>query len=96
MNKEKLTVCGTDCTACGCYGSMCQGCNALEGRAFHMAEGSICPIYECARVKKGMCNCGACSDVPCSIWRSFRDPQFTDEQFEANINERVSALRNAQ
>lgn len=30
-----MSVCGTDCSACYCYGEMCSGCSACEGKVFH-------------------------------------------------------------
>lgn len=30
--------------------------------------------------------------VPCDIWRSTRDHKFTDEEFDANIRERIGNL----
>lgn len=29
---SNLSVCGTDCGECYCYGKMCTGCNECEGR----------------------------------------------------------------
>ena len=42
-----ISVCGADCAACYCYGSMCNGCNEAEGKVFHVPEGKACTIYEC-------------------------------------------------
>ncbi len=88
-----LSCCGTDCAACSCYGSLCRGCNALEGKVFH-AGGKRCPIYACAVGKKKLVSCGACEELPCPIWRSTRDPSLSDEAFEQSIRDRVSNLKN--
>lgn len=90
---KNLSCCGTDCSVCGCYGSLCKGCNTCEGKVFHAPQGSACPIYECAVKQKGFKNCGQCKEVPCSIWRNTRDPQYTDAQFEESIQSRVKALQ---
>ena len=45
--QDLLSVCGTDCGACYCFGKMCNGCNACEGKVFHAPEGKACPIYDC-------------------------------------------------
>ena len=31
--------------------------------------------------------------VPCEIWRKTKDPTFTEEEFERNIQERVNRLK---
>ena len=88
-----LSCCGTECTKCGFYGTMCRGCNASLGKVFHAPEGQACPIYECTINQKKLKGCGACSNVPCDIWRKTKDPSFSEEEFERNIQERVNRLR---
>ena len=86
-----LSVCGTDCGNCGCYGDLCKGCNECDGKVFHSPEG--CAIYSCVQ-SKGRKDCGECPEIPCEIWRKTRDPQFSDEEFEKSISDRVKALKN--
>lgn len=88
-----LSCCGTDCSTCGCYGSMCNGCNSCKGQVFHAPKGQACAIYACAVNEKKMKNCGACKELPCDIWMRTRDPQFTDEAFAENVAGRVKNLR---
>lgn len=87
-----LSSCGMECEKCGCYGTICTGCNACGGRVFHAPKGRACPIYECCVQKKRFVNCGKCEQLPCSIWRATRDPQLTQEEFETSIKERVKNL----
>ena len=88
-----LSVCGTDCGACYCYGKMCTGCNACEGKVFHAPEGQTCAIYDCTVNGKGFHSCGECDAVPCDIWRRTRDPKYSDAEFEENIRMRMQALK---
>lgn len=88
-----LSVCGTDCSACGCYGNLCEGCNACSGKVFHAPEGQACAIYECVTREKKLENCGQCSQVPCKIWMETRDPSFSDEAFDENVKMRVQRLK---
>lgn len=88
-----LSCCGTDCKTCGCYGDLCKGCNASEGKVFHAPEGKACPIYACAVNEKGLKSCGQCQEVPCAIWKDTRDPAFSDDEFAANIEKRLETLR---
>lgn len=88
-----LSVCGTDCSACYCYGQMCKGCNDCEGRVFHVPEGKRCAIYECAVHTKKFENCGACEAAPCDIWMRTRDPKFSDEEFAGNVRARLQMLK---
>ena len=94
--KKELSCCGTNCEKCRFYGNPCKGCNACEGRVFHVPEGKICPIYECSIETKKYENCAGCKKLPCAIWRNTRDPQFTDEAFEQNIADRVKNLQEIQ
>lgn len=90
---QNISCCGTDCSACGISGSLCEGCNACEGKVFHAPKGKACPIYECAVLEKKLTDCSACTELPCAVWRSTRDPKYTDEEFENSINERIANLR---
>ncbi|MDE5864128.1 MAG: DUF3795 domain-containing protein [Lachnospiraceae bacterium] len=90
---DYLSCCGTDCSTCGCYGGLCKGCNECKGEVFHAPEGKPCPIYDCVVNQRKMQNCAQCREMPCSTWRNTRDPKFTDEEFEKNIENRVKALK---
>ncbi|NLL72322.1 MAG: DUF3795 domain-containing protein [Clostridiales bacterium] len=88
-----MSVCGTDCSTCYCYEEkMCNGCNEAKGKVFHMAEGKACRIYDCT-VNNKHGHCGNCDKLPCDIWRSTRDPKFTDQEFDENIRERMANLK---
>lgn len=93
--RSMISVCGTDCRTCYCYGEMCSGCNDCEGKVFHMPEGEACAIYGCVRGKK-LKDCGGCEKLPCDIWRATRDPKFSDAEFEENIAMRVRMLKEMQ
>lgn len=92
MIMSNLSVCGTDCSECYCYGKMCTGCNECEGRVFH-AEGKTCAIYDCTVHDKALKNCGECQKAPCDIWMKTRDPKYSDEEFDQNVKMRIQALR---
>lgn len=87
---SNISVCGTDCGSCYCYGEMCSGCNACEGKVFHSPEG--CAIYQCVIHEKGLEHCGKCKELPCGIWKATRDPKYSDEEFEKNIAQRMQML----
>ena len=91
--EKKLTCCGSECFNCGCYGTLCKGCNESQGKVFHAPEGQACKIYDCAVNLKKIRNCGECDSLPCQIWRDTRDPSYTDEEFENSIRERMNRLR---
>ena len=89
----RLSVCGTDCSACPLYGNMCTGCNEACGKVFHAQNGKPCPIYGCCAGQHGFVNCASCDQMPCDVWQAVRDPSYTDEQFRKSIEGRVAALR---
>lgn len=88
-----LTCCGSDCGACGLHGTVCGGCNELQGRVFHAPEGRACPIYACSVQKKRLAHCGACGQLPCGTWSAVRDPNMSQQEFEDSIAERVRCLK---
>ncbi len=89
-----LSCCGTDCSKCSFYGNMCQGCNEACGKVFHAPKGKACPIYECSVQKNKRATCADCDRVPCEIWMNTKDPKMSEEQFSANVKERVDCLKN--
>lgn len=93
ITPETLSCCGTQCSECTFYGTMCKGCNESDGKVFHAPEGQACPIYECSVNQKKQKNCGSCQKLPCDIWRNTKDPSMSDEEFENNIRQRVENVR---
>lgn len=91
--RADISVCGTDCGMCYCFGKMCDGCNACEGKVFHAPEGKACPIYDCVRNEKTLHDCGKCGEIPCKIWLDTRDPKYSDEEFNENVAGRVKRLK---
>lgn len=87
-----ISCCGTECKECPFYGGRCAGCNESCGKVFHAPSGKACPIYACSVQKKRYVSCAECSELPCEIWAAVRDPQLSDQQFEASIKERITNL----
>lgn len=88
-----LSCCGTECTECHFYQNGCGGCNECQGRVFHVPERKACPIYRCSVQKNRHVTCGSCKKIPCAIWKETRDPQFSEEEFERSILERIHNLK---
>lgn len=90
---KSVSVCGTDCRQCYCHeNKMCKGCNVCKGIVFHTNK-EECLIYNCCVTKKGFKSCLECDKLPCDIWQKTRDPKFSDEEFEKNIDERIKLLK---
>ena len=90
-----LSVCGVNCsTDCKAYLVECEGCNELQGKVswavFYGQE--HCPIYACAH-KQGFTSCQQCGKAPCEVWYSTRNPDATDEEFAADIANRLKNLQ---
>lgn len=90
---DSISCCGMDCAQCDYMGNICKGCNALLGKVFHAAKGCACPIYECCIHQNKLKGCVECERLPCEIWRKTKDPSFSEEAFEQNIQERVARLK---
>jgi len=87
-----LSCCGAECETCDFHGNLCAGCNESDGKVFHAPKGKPCPIYECSVKKKKFATCGECEALPCEIWKSTRDPQLSDEEFERSVDDRGRKL----
>jgi hypothetical protein len=89
-----LCVCGADCSSCPSFGRECAGCETLKGKVYWAEyDGKdVCPYYQCVKDKR-LKHCGECSDIPCALWYSLKDPNMTDEQHEASIRERVEIFK---
>jgi hypothetical protein len=91
----ELSVCGVECAACDYLKKgECRGCAAIQGKVFWAGYtgAEICPVFACV-AGKGLSDCGKCPELPCRLWRELKDPNYTDEQHEAGIRERVEKLR---
>ena len=94
MNQNELiSCCGSDCSACYCYGKMCKGCNALSGKVFHAPEGKACPIHDCCRNQNGFDSCGECEKLPCDLILGTRDPSLSEEEYMKTVNDRIKRLK---
>ncbi len=90
-----LSVCGVCCsTDCRAYKSECEGCVELGGKipwaVFYNQE--YCPIFQCVR-DKGLSSCAECGEAPCQVWYDTRDPDASDEQFAADLANRLKNLK---
>lgn len=92
---EIISTCGLDCEECDAYGQDCRGCRDARGVVPWLpATGmKICPMYACPVHKKKLDDCGACPELPCQMYRDFRDPDIPPEEHEEGIALRVDRLR---
>jgi len=83
-------ICATDCRA---YKSECEGYNELEGKVSWAVfyERDDCPIYACS-IAKGISSCAHCGEAPCKLWYDTRNPDASDEEFPADLNNRLNNL----
>lgn len=88
-----LSCCGADCGKCSFYGSLCKGCNTANGKVFHAPSGKACPIYSCCVQNHKYVHCLACEALPCSVWQATKDPNLSEQQFQATIQERIHNLK---
>ena len=88
-----LSCCGEECDSCALYQKECDGCNVCKGKVFHAPKGKPCPIYACSIQRHRYVTCADCAELPCMIWKTTRDPQFSEENCETSIRERVQRLR---
>jgi hypothetical protein len=91
-----LSACGLLCDECEFYNNKCTGCINVKGSTFWASEmmpDKTCPLYSCAFNKKGLRNCGGCSELPCKLFRDMKDPNTSEEEHLRMIDVRVKRLR---
>ncbi len=92
-----ISLCGLVCDECEFYNKTCSGCYAVKGSTFwaqEMMPTKVCPLFQCAFNDRGYESCSDCSELPCSLFLSMKDPSLSDEEHEKSIKERVGRLRN--
>jgi len=90
-----LSVCGLVCDNCEFFNVTCSGCQAVKGSTFwakEMMPSGVCPLYDCSVNRKGLKNCGSCSELPCNTFIEMKDPNSTEEEHLLSIAERVDRL----
>lgn len=87
-------VCGYYCGDCHFLGDQCRGCGYVDGRPFWTVDmpGGICPLHDCCHNQKQLEHCGLCDDLPCEIFLELRDPNMSDEEFQASLDDRQKNL----
>jgi hypothetical protein len=97
--KEKIELaaaCGLYCGDCEYLGSHCSGCGAVKGKPFwtsQVGQSGSCPIYTCSVDRLKIEHCGLCSEFPCEMFVSLRDPNVSDEEAEKSIRARQENLK---
>lgn len=89
-----ISMCGVYCEECPHFEKVCAGCDQIKGKVYwaQYIGSDACPIYHCVTNKKFE-NCGDCSDMPCEIWFTLKDPDWTEEQHEQSIRDRQAFLK---
>jgi hypothetical protein len=87
-------VCGVNCDGCLHLNNGCAGCDALEGKVFWTQYicTDVCPVYKCVK-ENGYQNCGDCSQIPCELWVSLKDPSLSEEEHQKSIQGRLLILK---
>jgi hypothetical protein len=89
-----ICVCGACCDGCPKHKSGCAGCEVIGGKVYwaNYIGFDVCHVFKCARDRLFK-NCGDCSEIPCRLWFSLRDPAMTEEEHEKSVKERVAAFK---
>ena len=69
---------------------------AVKGQTFwaiEMMPTKTCPLFDCAVNTRHYKNCGDCSELPCELFRTMKDPNSTDEQHAQGLIDRVAKLK---
>jgi TfoX/Sxy family transcriptional regulator of competence genes len=92
--KKIISPCGAVCKECKSYPKECGGCAKIKGKVFWLeyVGADICPIYQCCK-DKGEKHCGNCPKLPCE--KFMKDPNFSEEENEANLKKMIKNLKYA-
>jgi len=60
--------------------------------AVDMMPTKVCPLYDCSVNKKGLKDCGQCTDLPCATFQQMKDPKTSDEEHQRLLGVRVALL----
>ena len=92
---DLASPCGIYCGDCEHIGQKCQGCGKVEGKPYWTKQYGVevCPLYDCCSNMKQLEHCGMCTDFPCEIFSSLRDPSLSDEDAEQALTKRKRELR---
>ena len=91
-----LSACGLLCNECEHYNKTCTGCHNVKGSTFwavEMMPTRVCPLYDCSVNTRNYTDCGDCRELPCDTFRQMKDPDYSDEQHQKALVERVHRLR---
>lgn len=92
--EEIISCCGSVCPACPYYPADCRGCAAVKGNVFWLAYtgGTLCDIYRCCVLERGLFHCGRCGELPCRRYAP-EDPTKTAEENAADLKGQLEQLR---
>lgn len=95
MNVTLAAPCGLYCGECEILGDKCQGCTQVKGKPFWTEQFKldVCPLYDCPVNKKHIEHCGLCTDFPCKLFFSMRDPSVSDEEAEKSLKKKQADLK---
>jgi hypothetical protein len=91
-----ISACGLICNECEHYGTNCNGCKAVAGQTFwalEMMPNKTCPLFDCSVNQRKYSDCGGCSELPCNLFVTMKDPSSTDEEHIASIKKRTDILK---
>lgn len=90
-----LGVCGCICSECDLFNNDCKGCHAIEGVAcwLHDVGLDVCDFYACCKTDKHLQHCGECQEIPCSKFWANKNPEWTKEEHQQIVQDRVDLLR---
>ncbi|MBP2653708.1 MAG: hypothetical protein H6Q73_1277 [Firmicutes bacterium] len=89
-----VSVCGVCCEECPHFSIECPGCSAILGKVYwaQYIGADCCPIFKCVS-EKGFTTCGDCNKMPCEVWFSLKDPDWSDDEHQKSIADRAAKLR---
>ncbi len=91
-----ISACGLICDECRFFQKECKGCFVIKGQTFwakEMMPDKTCPLFNCSVNQKGFNDCGDCSDLPCEMFREFKDPDSTEDEHIEGLQKRIDILK---
>ncbi|MEI8204491.1 MAG: DUF3795 domain-containing protein [Bacteroidota bacterium] len=91
-----ISACGLVCDECRFFEKECSGCFKIKGQTFwakEMMPDKTCPLFNCAVNTHEYNHCGNCAELPCNMFKEFKDPDSSEEEHQEYLIKRVELLK---
>ena len=60
-----------------------------------MMPNKTCPLFNCSVNEREYQHCGNCAELPCKMFKEFKDPDASEQEHEEYLVKRVELLKSS-